>query len=208
MRWVPPRGAPGAATGATATGAAGISTSTTIIILIATITSTASKEASFSTMRSIAETLLMGIGKQRTSLAARLAGRAAHAKGPVLLIAPEAELELAPVVALELELELAPVEELELELAPVEELELELARVVELELVLARVVAELEPAPVEAVLAPSHRRAQRAISEARFAGQIIPVNVRQGKDMVVFAYGTDNKAYWGWARVEKLAKGR
>ena len=94
----------------------------------------------------------MGIGKQRTSLAARLAGRAAHAKGPVLLIAPEAELELAPVVALELELELAPVEELELELAPVEELELELARV----------VAELEPAPVEAVLAPSHRRAQRA----------------------------------------------
>src|SRR3954466_7965844 len=30
---------------------------------------------------------------------------------------------------------------------------------------------------------------------------------RDGKDMVVFAYGTDNKAYWGWARVEKLAKG-
>jgi hypothetical protein len=54
-------------------------------------------------MGSIAETLLMGIGKQQTSLAARLAGRVAHAKGPVLLIAPEAELELVQVEALELE---------------------------------------------------------------------------------------------------------
>src|SRR5205823_1781438 len=89
------------------TGAAGISTSTTIIILIATITSTASKEVSFSTMRSIAETLLMGIGKQRTSLAARLAGRAAHAKGPVLLIAPEVEPEHGPAAV---ELVVVPVE--------------------------------------------------------------------------------------------------
>jgi len=29
---------------------------------------------------------------------------------------------------------------------------------------------------------------------------------RDGKDMVVFAYGSGNKAYWGWARIEKLAK--
>ena len=140
MRWVPPRGAPGAATGATATGAAGISTSTTIIILIATITSTASKEVSFSTMRSIAETLLMGIGKQRTSLAARLAGRAAHAKGPVLLIAPvEApELELAPVAA---EPERVPVAAAAAAL---------LQAVAELELV--PVAAELELVPVAVAL--------------------------------------------------------
>jgi len=81
----------------------------------------------------------MGIGKQRTSLAARLAGRAAHAKGPVLLIAPEVEPEHAQAVA---ELELAPVAELEL--APVAELEL------------APVVAELEhgPVAVELVVVP------------------------------------------------------
>jgi len=29
---------------------------------------------------------------------------------------------------------------------------------------------------------------------------------RDGRDVVVFAYGSGNKAYWGWARVEKLAK--
>jgi acetyl-CoA C-acetyltransferase len=38
----------------------------------------------------------------------------------------------------------------------------------------------------------SHRRAVRAISEGRFASQILPVEVRKGKDMVMFA--TDEHA--------------
>ena len=104
----------------------------------------------------------MGIGKQRTSLAARLAGRAAHAKGPVLLIAPEVEPEHAQAVA---ELELAPVAELEL--APVvAELEhgpvaVELVVVpVEVALELVQAAGELELGQAAAVPVLGHPRAR------------------------------------------------
>ena len=92
MRLVPQHGAALGEIGATATGAVGISTSTTTIILIATITSTANKEVSFSTTRSIAETLLMGIGKQRTSSAE---------EARVALVAQDALVVLAEPVASE-----------------------------------------------------------------------------------------------------------
>ena len=188
MRWVPPRGAPGAATGATATGAAGISTSTTIIILIATITSTASKEVSFSTMRRIAETLLMGIGKQRTSLAARLAGRAAHAKGPVLLIAPEVEPEHAQAVA---ELELAPVVA-ELEHGPVA---VELVVVpVEVALELVQAAGELELGQAAAVPVLGHPRARLVLplgtKSVTTAHRPDLVPLLAGEDLVVAAETT------------------
>jgi len=64
-------------------------------------------------MGSIAETLLMVTGELRTSMEARLAGRAADAKG--------------------LELEIAQVEALELEIVPVAALGPEIVRVVALE---------------------------------------------------------------------------
>jgi hypothetical protein len=75
-------------------------------------------------MGSIAETLLMGIGKQRTSMAARLAGRAG-AKALELEIVPVVALELATgrAVALEretLEVAVVRVVELELETSEVE----------------------------------------------------------------------------------------
>jgi hypothetical protein len=64
LRWVPPLGALGVATGAIAIGAVAMSTSTITIISIRTTVSTASKEVSFNTIRNIAETLRMGIGRQ------------------------------------------------------------------------------------------------------------------------------------------------
>jgi hypothetical protein len=107
-------------------------------------------------MGSIAETLLMGIGKQRTSMAARLAGRA-DAKALELEIAQVAALELATgrEVALELEtleavivrveaLERGIVQEVVLEL---ETSEVAIVRVVELE----REISEVEIVP-EAVV--------------------------------------------------------
>ena len=76
MRWVPLLGGLGAAPGAIAIGTAEMSTSTTIIISIVTIISTATSAARDkvigSTIRNTAETLPMGTGKQRTSSGAKV----------------------------------------------------------------------------------------------------------------------------------------
>jgi hypothetical protein len=87
LRWVPPLGALGAATGAIAIGTAEMSTSTTIIISIATTTSTATSAARDkvigSTIRNTAETLPMGTGKQRTSSGAKVRVALVVSEGPV-----------------------------------------------------------------------------------------------------------------------------
>jgi hypothetical protein len=99
-------------------------------------------------MGSIAETLLMGIGKQRTSMEARLAGRAA-AKGP--------ELEIVQVAALELEtseVEIVP-EAAELGIGPVvepETLELVIALAAALEREIVQVAVLLRTKSVTAAL--------------------------------------------------------
>ena len=76
MRWVPPLGALGAATGAIAIGTAEMSTSTTIIISIATTISTATSAAKGkvigSTIHNTAEMHPMGTGKQQISLVVRV----------------------------------------------------------------------------------------------------------------------------------------
>ncbi len=76
LRWVPLLGGLGAAPGAIAIGTAEMSTSTTIIISIVTIISTATSAARDkvigSTIRNTAETLPMGTGKQRTSSGAKV----------------------------------------------------------------------------------------------------------------------------------------
>lgn len=75
MRWVPQPGAPGVATGGIAIGTVAMSRSTTIIITIRTIISTATSAARGrvigSTIRNTAAMHPMGTGKQRTSLAVR-----------------------------------------------------------------------------------------------------------------------------------------
>ncbi|HEX4646018.1 MAG TPA: hypothetical protein VH598_10450 [Verrucomicrobiae bacterium] len=95
------------------------------------------------------ETLLMGIGKQRTSLEARLAGRA-DAKALESGIAQEALAELAAQV------DRVALAELAVQVAPaglvVQVAQLELNRVEALEL--DQVEAELEP--VQVVAAPEH----------------------------------------------------
>jgi hypothetical protein len=118
-------------------------------------------------MGSIVETLLMGIGKQRTSLEARLAGRA-DAKALESGIAQEALAELAAqvdrvalaelavqVALAELAVQVAPAG-LVVQVAPaglvVQVAQLELNRVEALEL--DQVEAELEP--VQVVAAPEH----------------------------------------------------
>jgi hypothetical protein len=76
LRSVPPLGALGAATGAIAIGTAEMSTSTTIIISIATTISTATSAARGkvigSTTHNTAEMRLTETGKQRTSLVVRV----------------------------------------------------------------------------------------------------------------------------------------
>ena len=75
MRWVPPLGALGAATGAIAIGTVATLRSTTIIITIRTTISTATSAARDrvigSTIRNTAEMLRMETGKQPISLAVR-----------------------------------------------------------------------------------------------------------------------------------------
>jgi hypothetical protein len=148
LRWVPPRGALGAATGAIAIGTAATSRSTTIIITIATTISTAMSAARGvigSTTRNTGETLPMGTGKRRISSA------------PMRASSLGAELEPDQAQA-ELERGLAAEPELEHVLVAVE---LELAQV-KAELEHVPVVVELELDPVEAVPVPSHPRAQQA----------------------------------------------
>jgi hypothetical protein len=155
-RWVPLLGGLGAATGAIAIGTVEMSISTTIIISIATTTSTAMLAARGKVIGSITrntgEMRLMGTGKRRINSAVRvllIALVVELALGPVRV-----ELELGPVLA---ELELGPVLA-ELELGQVEA-ELELGQVeaelglvqVQAELELVQVVAELELVQVEAV---------------------------------------------------------
>src|SRR6266487_5282653 len=86
LRWVPLLGGLGAAPGAIAIGTAEMSTSTTIIISIVTIISTAMSAARDrvigSTIRNTGEMPPMGTGKQRISTAARLEAKAE--RGPVL----------------------------------------------------------------------------------------------------------------------------
>ncbi len=76
LRWVPLLGGLGAAPGAIAIGTAEMSTSTTIIISIVTIISTATSAARDkvigSTIRNTAETLPMGTDKQPTSSGAKV----------------------------------------------------------------------------------------------------------------------------------------
>jgi hypothetical protein len=97
LLWVLPPGAPGAATGAIAIGTAEMSTSTTIIISIATTTLTATsvaRAATGNTIRSTAEMLPMGTGKRRINSGVRvLVAQAA------LAIAQAVELEHDQVVA-------------------------------------------------------------------------------------------------------------
>ena len=148
MRWVPLLGAPGAATGAIAIGTAATSTSTTTIISIGTTIRTSigvklARATTGSTIRNIAETLRMGIGRLQINMGAQLEARVADRR--VL------ELELGPVVALELEL--GPVAARELELGPVAAREPELAQVAAPEPELVQVAAEREPVPVVVVLA-------------------------------------------------------
>jgi hypothetical protein len=148
---VPLLGALGAATGAIAIGMAEMSTSTTIIISIATIISTATsvaKAATGSTIRNTEEMRPTGTGKPRINSAVR-----------VLLIALVVELERDPAVGLELGIVL--VEELALAIVQVAA-ELEHVQVpAELEhdqVVVERehdlVAAELELAQVEVELVP------------------------------------------------------
>src|SRR5437660_5674936 len=148
LRWVPLLGALGGATGAIVIGTVATSTSTTTIISIGITTrpSTGVKLAratTGSTIRNIAETLRMGIGRLQINMGAELEARVADRR--------VRELELGPVVALELEL--GPVVALELELGPVAARELELGPVAAREPELAQVAAEREPVPVVVVLA-------------------------------------------------------
>src|SRR6266566_2432832 len=101
LRWVPLLGALGGATGAIVIGTVATSTSTTTIISIGITTrpSTGVKLAratTGSTIRNIAETLRMGIGRLQINMGAQLEARVADRR--------VRELELGPVVALELEL--------------------------------------------------------------------------------------------------------
>jgi len=90
LLWVLPPGAPGAATGAIAIGTAEMSTSTTIIISIATTTLTATsvaRAATGSTIRSTAEMLPMGTGKRRINSGVRVL--VAQAALVIARVAPE-----------------------------------------------------------------------------------------------------------------------
>jgi len=142
LRWVPPPGALGAATGEIAIGTAEMSISTTIIISIVTtisIETSVAKAATGSTTHNTGEMRLMPTGKRRINLAGRgLAARVAGSRVLGLELVPVAELglELDQVVAPELELvpvapelELVPVAEPVLELVPVAEPVLELVPV-------------------------------------------------------------------------------
>jgi hypothetical protein len=121
LRWVPPLGALGAATGAIATGTAATSTSTTTIILTGTTTKTSTgaklaKATDGNITRNIGEMRPTETGKQQISLAVRgLADRVAGSRVLVLERAPAAaKLEQGPAaVALERDpvvAELAPVQ--------------------------------------------------------------------------------------------------
>src|SRR5437870_3949859 len=177
LRWVPLLGALGGATGAIVIGTVATSTSTTTIISIGITTrpSTGVKLAratTGSTIRNIAETLRMGIGRLQINMGAQLEARVADRRvrelelGPVVAL----ELELGPVAARELELgpvaarepELAQVAAPEPELGPVAAREPELGPVAALEPELVQVAAEREPVPVvaEAVPVPSQPLAE------------------------------------------------
>ena len=146
MRWVPLLGALGGATGAIVIGTVATSTSTTTIISIGITTrpSTGVKLAratTGSTIRNIAETLRMGIGRLQINMGAQLEARVADRR--------VRELELGPVAARELEL------------GPVAAPEPELVQVAaEREPVPVVVVLALGPVVAEAVPVPSQPLAQ------------------------------------------------
>ena len=143
LRWVPLLGGLGAAPGAIAIGTAEMSTSTTIIISIVTIISTATSAARDkvigSTIRNTAETLPMGTGKQRTSSGAKVRVALVESEDPV---DPAVQESPAVPVAAELALEAVPVA-VELEHVQGE---------AELELVRAAV-----PLRTKSVITPHHR---------------------------------------------------
>jgi hypothetical protein len=170
LRWVPPRGALGAAIGAIAIGTAATSTSTTTIISIGTTTRTLieaklARATSGSIIRNIAEMRRMVTEEPRTSsVAMRVSSRAAEL---AVVVAPGAPVELAVRVAREALAELAVQVDRE---APVElavqvaqEALVELAvQVVELELnrVEAQELVRVEPAvpPKTKSVTAAHRR--------------------------------------------------
>src|SRR6266478_734077 len=170
LRWVPLLGALGGATGAIVIGTVATSTSTTTIISIGITTrpSTGVKLAratTGSTIRNIAETLRMGIGRLQINMGAQLEARVADRRvrelelGPVAVPEPElvqvaAEREPVPVVVV---LALGPVvaEAVPVPSQPLAQVvEQVLAQAMALELVLVRAAVALRTKSVTA----AHRR--------------------------------------------------
>jgi hypothetical protein len=156
LRWVPPPGVLGAATGAIAIGMAAMSTLTTKIILIAPIILTATsaaKAGTGSTTRNTVETRRTGIGKQRTSLVVRVRVERAE------LVVQVAQAELVDqVVSVGLADRVASVA-LAVRVASAELV----VREAQAELVVREAQAELELVPVVVVPVRGHRHAQLAV---------------------------------------------
>jgi len=156
LRWVLPHGALGVATGAIVIGTVATSTSTTTIISIRTIISTAMSTArgkvTGNTIRNIVEMRLTVTGEQRISLVATTGSNPAAVTALALETARAAELALEIALVTELGLEIVREAALALGIAPVAALELEHGLVAE-ELGLVPGAAVPEHGPVGAVLA-------------------------------------------------------